>query len=216
VCSSFGSGALEYSNGRAQSPLASQLWSDNSGLRKRARNVRSTYVSGQHHVRPTAPLPVVQFSYSETWSTNGQSCPSQEIPSILWNPKVQCRIHNSLYLSWVTAKKATAPHPTSWKSKWHRSRRFTHQKPVSTPSLTIRATCPAHLILLDFITRTFVEQCRSLSSSLCSFLHSHLTSYPLATNIPLNTLFSTTLSLRSSLNVRNPYKTTSNSEIVHF
>ena len=36
----------------------------------------------------------------------------------------------------------------------------------------IRATCPAHLILHDFITRTILgEQYRSLSSSLCSFLH---------------------------------------------
>jgi len=42
---------------------------------------------------------------------------------------------------------------------------------------SIRATCPAHLTVLYFITRTiFCEQYRSLSSSLCSFLHSPLTS----------------------------------------
>jgi len=34
----------------------------------------------------------------------------------------------------------------------------------------IRATCPAHLIPINFITRTIVvEEYRSLSSSLCSF-----------------------------------------------
>jgi hypothetical protein len=40
----------------------------------------------------------------------------------------------------------------------------------------IRATCPAHLIFLDFITLTIlVEVYRPLSSSLCSFLHSPVT-----------------------------------------
>jgi len=77
----------------------------------------------------------------------------------------------------------------------------------------IRAACPAHLVLLDLIIQTiFGEQCRSLSSSLYSFLHSPVTSSLLGPNILLNTLFSNTLSLRSSLNVSDqvshPYKTT--------
>jgi hypothetical protein len=42
---------------------------------------------------------------------------------------------------------------------------------------TIRATCPAHLIIFDFITRTILgEEYRSLSSQLCSFPHSPDTS----------------------------------------
>ena len=77
----------------------------------------------------------------------------------------------------------------------------------------IRATCPIHLILLDFITRTiFCEEHRSLSSSLCSFLRSPVTSPHLGPIILLNTLFSNTLNLRSSLSVSDQvshsYKTT--------
>jgi hypothetical protein len=55
--------------------------------------------------------------------------------------------------------------------KWSLSLRFPHQNPVYTSP--IRSTCPAHLILLDFITRTMVgKEYRSWSYSLCSFLHS--------------------------------------------
>ena len=62
-------------------------------------------------------------------------------------------------------------------------------------SSPIRATCPAHLILLDFITRTVLgEQYRSFSSSLCNLLHSPVTSSLLGPNIPLDTIFSNTLS----------------------
>jgi len=82
------------------------------------------------------------------------------------------------------------------------SLRFPQQNPVYTSSLPIRAKRPAHLILLDFVTRTILgEKHRSLSSSLCSFLHSPVTSSLLGPNILLNTLFSNTPSLRSSLNV---------------
>ena len=47
-------------------------------------------------------------------------------------------------------------------------------KTLFTPlPLPIRATCPANLIFLDFNTRTILgEKYRTLSSSLCSFLHS--------------------------------------------
>ena len=72
---------------------------------------------------------------------------------------------------------------------------------------------PAHLILLDFITRTILsEEYRSLSSSLYNFLHSPVPPSLLGPNILLDTLFSSTLSLCSSLNVNDqvshPYKTT--------
>ena len=83
--------------------------------------------------------------------------------------------------------------------------------PTKTLYSPLLATCPTHLILLDFITQTILGEYRSLSSSLCSFLHYPVTSSFLGPNILLNTLFSNNLSLRSSSNVSDllshPYKT---------
>ena len=92
--------------------------------------------------------------------------------------------------------------------------------PVYASPLPIRATYAAHLILLDFINRAILgEEYRSLSSSLCSFLHSPVISSLLGPNILLNTLFSNTLSLRSSLNVgdqvTHPYKQRQNYSSVY-
>jgi len=62
-------------------------------------------------------------------------------------------------------------------------------KTLCTPLLsTIRSTFHAHLILLDLISRYLVSSPRSLSYSLCSFLHSPVSSSLLDPNILLNKL----------------------------
>ena len=113
---------------------------------------------------------------------------SQEIPLIVWNLNVCYHIYKGLPPVPVL-RQMNPVHgvlPTSWRSililsshlhlglSSDSTLRFPHYNPVST-SPPIRATCPAHLILLDLITWIiFGEEYRSLSTSLFSFLHSLL------------------------------------------
>jgi len=94
-----------------------------------------------------------------------------------------------LSVSWASPIQSIYPHPTSWRSILILSNHLClglpsgllpsgfPTKTLYTPPLSspIHATCPAHLILLYFITHTMLgEEYRSFSSSLCNLLHSPL------------------------------------------
>jgi hypothetical protein len=100
---------------------------------------------------------------SPSWEAN-RFAASQEIPRILWNPKVHYRIHKCQPPLSVLSQLCPVHNPTSYFLKirlniilpstprspqWPLSLRFPYQNPVHTASLPIRARRPSHLILLE-------------------------------------------------------------------
>ena len=121
-----------------------------------------------------------------SWESNWFAV-SPEIPCISRNPNVHYLTHKRS----PPVSILDQPNPvlvptyhlleirpsTSRSPQWSPYLRFPHQDPIHPLSSRIRATCPDHLILLDFITCTIMgEEYKSFSSSLCNLLHSPVTS----------------------------------------
>ena len=98
---------------------------------------------------------------------------SQEFPLISLNANVHYRTHkrpptvpilgqpNPVHISTshLLEIHPNIIHPSTPRSRqWSLTLRFPHQDPTHPLSSPLSATCPAHLILLDFITRTILGE----------------------------------------------------------
>ena len=143
----------------------------------------------------------------------------EKFPPIFWNPEARYRIYKCPLLVLITRHintvHASLSHflkidlniilpSTPGFSKWYFSFSYHHQTLYTPFHSSINATCPTHLNL-DLFTRTILGRSTdSLGFSLCSFFRSPFTSFLLDPNILRSTIFSNTLSLRSSLPIFTP------------
>jgi len=164
---------------------------------------------------------------SHSWQTN-QFWDSQEIPRISWNPNFHYSFHKCpppvLFLSQLNP--LYDPDATSWISivifsihAWvfliASSPQVSPPNPVYTSPL--HHTC--YMFRLSHSSQLYHPNNIWWGFSLCSFLHSPVTSSHLGPNILLSTLFSNTLSLLSFFSVNDldsqPYKTAKKNIILY-
>ena len=136
---------------------------------------------------------------SPSWEANWFTA-SQEIPRISRNPKVHYRTHkrpphvsipgqpNPVH---IPTSQLLQIHPNIIHPSWPSgllSSGFPSKNLYTPLSSPIRATCPAHRILLDFITRTLLGTTVALRVQNFTFMLIMALSFPYVRNMPTCTI----------------------------